>query len=102
MCCTNESMLSLTVILLHSNTVYIKSEAPTPLIQEIGESSSGVKVLDKLLWYVYNALLFTQQEIEESTENTFAVKKKKHKKHKESESELVCVMLVWCFFDCYP
>ncbi|XP_065897453.1 H/ACA ribonucleoprotein complex subunit DKC1-like [Dysidea avara] len=54
----------------NKSTVYIKSEAPTPLIQEIGESSSGVK-----------------QEIEDSTENTFTVKKKKHKKHKESEYE---------------
>jgi len=32
---------------------------------------------------------YTQQEIVDSTENTFAVKKKKHKKHKESEFEQV-------------
>jgi len=70
--------------------VYIKSEPPTPLIQEIGESSSsGVKVLygsHMCHLYVY---VFTQQEIVDSTENTFAVKKKKHKKHKESEYEQV-------------
>ena len=39
--------------------MYIKSEAPTPLIQEIGESSSGVKVFCKCDKLCVTALLFT-------------------------------------------
>ena len=73
--------------------MYIKSEAPTPLIQEIGESSSSVKVLC-VCCYMCHWYVFLQQEIEDSTENTFAMKKKKHKKHKEFDREMVSVFVV--------